>query len=143
MVRRREIEKAVAAGIAGGRLEEFFRAYFNNKMWLLLMMIEHPEISRKALSIEHRKMFLEDLYHHFLPSKCLSKYRHAFEWLFRFLEAYPQKVTPRRIYQALQMVSLVYEALGLELPPRIEAVRLEREEGMGRRKKNEQEKTSD
>ena len=118
--------------LAGGKLKELFLAYFNNRMMILLMMIEHPETSRKALSIERAKFFLEDLYHHFLPPHCEAKYRRAFEWLFRFLEIFPQ-VTPRRIYRAIQMVGLIYEAFGLQLPPRLEALRLEKE-GMGRKK---------
>lgn len=120
--------------IAGGELEEVFIAYFNNRMMVLLMLIEHPEISRDVLSVQRQRFFLEDLYHHFLPSHCPSKYRKAFEWLFRFLTIYPH-VSPRRIYQAIGMVGLIYEAFGLELPRRVEAVRLERE-GLPRRKKN-------
>jgi len=117
--------------LAGTRLTHLFRAYFNNRMMILLMMIEHPEISRQVLSIERVKFFLRDLYHHFLPSKCPSRYRRAFEWLFRFLEIYPT-VTPRRIYQAIRMVGVVYEAFGFRLPKRLESERLERE-GLGRR----------
>lgn len=123
-VRRETVEP-----LAGGRLEELFRAYFNNRMMILLMMIEHPEISREVLSVDRQKFFLNDLYHHFLPSHCPSRYRRAFEWLFGFLDRYPD-ITPRMIYRAIHMVSLVYEVFGLELPKRVEAVRLERE-GIG------------
>lgn len=120
--------------IAGGELEEIFTAYFNNRMMVLLMLVEHPGISRDVLSVERQRFFLKDLYHHFLPSGCPSKYRKAFEWMFRFLDIYPD-ITPRRIYQAIQMIELIYEAFGLELPKRAEAVRLERE-SLQRRKKD-------
>ena len=123
--------------LAGGQLAELFRAYFNNRMMILLMMIEHPEISRDVLSVERQRFFLLDLYHHFLPPHRASKYRHAFQWLFRFLKIYPD-IAPRQIYQAIQMVSLVYEVFGIELPKRAEAVRLERE-GVA---KNAQKRTS-
>lgn len=116
--------------LAGGKLNELFLGYFNNRMTVLLMMIEHPGIARNLNSVARQRFFLEDLYHHFLPPHCEAKYYRAFEWLFLFLKRYPF-VSPRRIYRALQMVGLVYEAFGLELPPRIEAVRLERE-GMTR-----------
>jgi len=121
--------------LAGDRLEELFRAYFNNRMMVLLMMIEHPEISRQVLSIERQRFFLDDLYHHFLPSGCPSKYRRAFEWLFRFLDVFPD-ITPLRIYQAIRKVELVYEVFGLKLPRRAESVRLERE-GMAKRKRHD------
>lgn len=142
MVTKKGQEKGIKDRLlAGGKLKELFLAYFNNRMMILLMMIEHPETSRKAISIERAKFFLEDLYHHFLPPKCESKYRRAFEWLFRFLEIFPQ-VTPERIYRAIQMVGLIYEAFGLELPQRFEALRLEKE-GMGRRKKDAEKETRD
>jgi hypothetical protein len=115
--------------LAGGLLEELFVAYFNNRMTVLLMMIEHPELKRRTLSVEHARFFLHDLYHHFLPPGCPAQYGHAFEWLLRFLDVYPD-VTPHRIYEAIGRVGLVYECFGLELPKRVEAVRLERE-GMG------------
>lgn len=126
IARNRRPEKREDGKLAGGGLEELFRAYFNNRMSILLMMIEHPEISRHVLSVERQRFFLSDLYHHFLPPRCDLKYRHAFEWLFRFLEAYPD-VAPRRIYRAIGMVGWVYEAFGLELPNRLEAARLNRE----------------
>ena len=127
--------------LAGGELEELFLAYFNNRMTVLLMMIEHPEISRDVLSIQRQRFFLDDLYHHFLPSKCPTKYRRAFEWLFGFLKVFPN-IPPRRIYAAIRMVSLVYEAFGLELSKRVEAVRLEREGMADRRKRNGKKRTS-
>ena len=112
--------------LAGGKLEDYFRAYLNNRMMVLLMMVEHPVVGRGALAVERQRFFLNDLYHHFLPPHCEPKYRRAFEWLFRFLNIYPD-APPRRIYQAIRMIGLVYEVLGLEPPKRLEAERLERE----------------
>ena len=119
--------------LAGGKLNELFLGYFNNRMTVLLMMIEHPGIGRNLTTVARQRFFLEDLYHHFLPPHAESKYYRAFEWLFLFLKRYPN-VTPWQIYRALEMVELVYEAFGLELPPRIEAIRLEKE-GMTRNDK--------
>ena len=133
------VRKIADKALAGGELEELFTAYFNNRMTSLLMMIERPEISREVLSVERQRFFLEDLYHHFLPSKCPTKYRWAFRWLFRFLDIYPD-IPSRRIYTAIRMVGFVYETFGLELAPRIESVRLEREGMINRRKKNAEEK---
>lgn len=107
-------------------LEPLFWAYFNNKMMILLMMIEHPVIAKSVLSVEKQKAFLSDLYHHFLPPHTPSKYHHAFKWLGLFLDRYPD-VGPRRIHQAIEMVGRIYEAFGLKLDKRLEAVRIERE----------------
>lgn len=133
MEKSKEEQQAGRRGeLAGGKLNELFRAYFNNRMMVLLMMIEHPGISRRVHSIERQKFFLEDLYHHFLPPHCENKYRRAFEWLFRFLELYP-RLGPERLYRGIQMVGLIYEAFGLELSKRLEATRLEKE-GMTRKR---------
>lgn len=113
--------------LAGKKLEHLFWAYFNNKMTVLLMLIEHPVIARRALSPEKQKAFLFDLYHHFLPSDSDRKYHHAFRWLERFLNQYPE-VHYREIAKAIQMVALIYEAFGRKLHPRLEAIRLEREQ---------------
>ena len=112
--------------LRGKELEHLFWAYFNNKMTVLLMMIEHPEITRSILSVEKQKAFLNDLYHHFLRSNAGPKYHLAFKWLGRYLDQYPKAGYPE-IYKAIQMVGLIYEAFGLALPARLEARRLERE----------------
>ncbi len=115
-------------------LENMFWAYFSNKMMMLLMMIEHPEIGRKVASVERIKGFLHDLYHHFLPQGAASKYHRAFKWLDLFLNRYPN-AGEKRIYRGIQMVGLVYEAFGMKMNPRIEARRIERESfGLNQRK---------
>ena len=124
--------------LAGGKMNELFLGYFNNRMTVLLIMIEHPAIARNLTSVARQRFFLEDLYHHFLPPGTQPKYHRAFEWLFLFLKRYPN-VTPAQIYRALEMVRLVYEMFGLELPPRMEAVRLEKE-GMTRNDKRKSKK---
>ena len=116
-------------------LSSLFRAYFQNKMMILLLMIEHPVISRSALAVEKQKMFLHDLYHHFLPLGTPPKYHRVFRWLNLFLDRYPD-VSPRRTYRAIEMVGLVYEAFGMKLHERMEAVRIERE-SLGLKKSEE------
>jgi len=108
------LRKIAGKALDGGKLEQHFLAYLNNRMSVLLMMIEHPGIRREAQSILRQRYFLEDLYHHFLPSECPLRYRRAFEWLFRFLKVFPD-VSPRGIGTAQYMVGLVYEAFGMEL----------------------------
>src|SRR3989338_7399047 len=107
-------------------LESLFWSYFHNKMMMLLMMIEHPLISRNVLYVEKQKMFLHDVYHHFLPSKSNHKYHHAFKWLNAFLDKFPD-AGPKRTLQAIQMVELVYDAFGFKLEERVEEIRLKKE----------------
>lgn len=112
--------------LTGKTLEALFWAYFNNKMTVLLMMIEHPELAKSTISAEKQKMFLHDLYHHFLDCHAPTKYHHAFKWLNRYLGRYPE-VHYSEVYRAIKMVSLIYEAFGKKLDSRIEAMRIEKE----------------
>ncbi len=112
--------------LGGKELENLFWAYFNNKMMILLMMVEHPEIAKGSLSVEKQKAFLNDLYHHFLSESVPTKYHHAFRWLETFLDHYPN-INYKEIYKAIQMIGLIYQAFGKKLDPRLEAVRIERE----------------
>ena len=108
------------------KLEDLFWAYFNNKMTVLLMVIEHPAIASSVLKPEKQKIFLQDIYHHFLSSRADRKYHRAFRWLNCFFDRYPD-IGCKQIYRAIRMVGLIYEAFGRKLNPRLEAIRLERE----------------
>ena len=118
-------------------LEPLFWSYFHNKTMMLLMMIEHPFISRTALSVEKQKMFLHDIYHHFLPPKSASKYHHAFKWLNIFLDRFPD-AGPKRTLRAIEMVGLVYEAFGFKMSERVEEMRLKKEMIRPEKKKGDQ-----
>ena len=121
-----EHKKGLEKPIFSRSIEMLFHAYFNNKMMILLMMIEHPMIARDVLSIERQKLFLHDLYHHFLPSHMPVKYHHAFRWLGLFFEKFPD-VGPSKIARATEMVALIYEAFDMKLEPRLVATRIARE----------------
>ena len=99
-------------------LEPLFWAYFNNKMMILLMMIENPLLTKSIRSVERQKMFLHDIYHHFLPSHVERKYHRAFKWLRLFLERYPD-VTAGMNLRAIRMVKIIYEGFGLKFEKRI------------------------
>src|SRR3990167_1891124 len=86
--------------LGGKKLEDLFWAYFNNKMTVLLMMIEHPEITRSVLSVEKQRAFLKDMYHHFLPTGADPKYHRAFRGLDAFLARYPD-IKCQDIYEAI------------------------------------------
>ncbi len=130
-----EDKKSANKAVFSRDFETLFQAYFNNKMMVLLMMIEHPMIARDAISIERQKLFLHDLYHHFLPSHMPSRYHHAFRWLELFFEKFPD-IGPAKIHRATQMVALIYEAFGMRLEPRLVATRIEKEGSGSKRLRN-------
>ena len=100
-------------------LQALFWGYFNNKMILLLLMIERPDMQRSVRAVEKQKVFLHDLYHHFLPSAAPLKYHRAFRWLNLFLDRYPD-VGAKAAARAVKMVSVIYEAFGFDLEKRLD-----------------------
>lgn len=107
-------------------LELLFWAYFNNKMMILLMMIENPLLIKNSVSVDKQKIFLHDLYHHFLPPGMEQKYHRAFRWLHLFLDRYPD-VSAGLIRRAIRMIGIIYEGFGLKLEKSIQCMRIEME----------------
>jgi hypothetical protein len=132
----RHCDTAVKESAGIKDLEATFRAYLNNKMMMLLLMIEHPGIARDVLSVERQRIFLQDLYHHFLPQDAAARFHRVFKWLDLFLTCYPD-AGPRRIHRASEMVGVIYEAFGMKLRKRVESIRIEREMIGMRKKKGE------
>jgi len=90
--------------------EKRYRAWVNNKVTVLIWVIERnkPRDSRSMLKHE---FFLEEIEHHFMD--CHASYRawRAFRYLRGYLKSYPHaKVNHQRT--ALAMLRLIYEELG-------------------------------
>ncbi len=94
-------------------LEALFKAYFNNKMTVFLMMIENPALVKNPSVIEKQKIFLTDIYRHFLSGAFCRRYGRAFRWLLVFLEIYPHWTQNRR-RAAVRMAGRIYESLGIQ-----------------------------
>jgi len=105
-------------------LNEQFRGYLNNKMTLLLLIIEHPRIARRIVSKEKCKWFLRDLYHHFISQEQAVKVRRRFLWLELFLDR-EHNASSRRTLKAVKMVAFIYEVLGMRLHSRLEPAQVE------------------
>ncbi|PIQ86528.1 MAG: hypothetical protein COV74_04375 [Candidatus Omnitrophica bacterium CG11_big_fil_rev_8_21_14_0_20_45_26] len=95
-------------------LENHFRCYFHNKMAILLMMIERPDMIRNTEGVEREKAALNDLEHYFLPFGKRAKYRRIFKWLKLFLEEFPH-TSSVRLRKAFGMVASLYEAFGFRM----------------------------
>ena len=92
-----------------------FTAYFNNRMYILLMWIQRPK-ERSAESKLHLQFFLNDMEHHFVDPYVDMQARHAFRWLNAFLKVYPIVGEKNRFVIAHQMAARVYKAVGVDLP---------------------------
>ncbi len=95
--------------------EAQFTAYFNNRMYILLMWIQRPR-EKSERSKLHVELFLHDMEHHFVDPYVDQKARHAFRWLKAFVRIYPNVEKKNRFVTAHQMVARIYRAVGIELP---------------------------
>lgn len=95
--------------------ESQFTAYFNNRMYVLLMWIQKPG-ERSSESKTRLGFFLKDMEHHFMDPYVDKKARHAFRWLRAFLRVYPLVGKKNRYVTAYKMVTRVYQAVNITLP---------------------------
>lgn len=91
-----------------------FHGWFNNRMCLLLMMIENVK-PRDLRSIFKLEFFLDDIEHHFVPTHSPRYVWGAFRYLKRFLRLYP-RIKTRHLVVALKMTARIYEAVGMPVP---------------------------
>ena len=70
-------------------LGKLFKGYFNNKMTVLIFLIQVKQHKPEARVINGVCCFLDDLYHHMLADSKQKRYRRAFFWLKRFVQKLP------------------------------------------------------
>ena len=93
---------------------DLFVAYFNNKMTLILLMLQRRTPGMGALAALKARIFLDDLYHHMLRTEYQQCYRRVFQWLVIFFIRYPD-VKPVQKRKAIEYIKIVYRLFGLEL----------------------------
>lgn len=107
--------KAVSSGASGRSrdINDTVRAWFNNRMMILLMYIQYVR------RLDTRNMlksvfFLEEIEHHFIEGGAPYPIRNAFRYLKRYLTVYP-RVTKKHCERAYEMVARIYAGMGYEL----------------------------
>lgn len=96
--------------VSSSGCEKLFTGWLNNRMSILLMLIQHPK-AREERVRQRILNFLEDLRHHFLPSIIKDSESEAFDYLASYFQAYPA-VSREQGAVAKVMVNRVYRALG-------------------------------
>ena len=95
------------------RYEVGFRSWFNNRMFVVLMMIQR--VRRKdAKVIAGAVQFLHDLEHHYFSSNQSKNLRNALEYLRLYFSVYPE-VKEKNSRKAFIMIQRIYDELGMEL----------------------------
>ena len=93
-------------------LGQLFKGYFNNKMTVLVFLIQAKQHKPEAGVINGVCCFLDDLCHHMLADSKQKRFRRVFVWLKRFVQKLPNvKVSQRG--RALDFIRALYEVFGI------------------------------
>ena len=93
-------------------LGQLFKGYFNNKMTVLVFLIQAKQHKPEAGVVNGVCCFLDDLYHHMLADSKQRRYRRLFMWLKRFVRRLPS-AKPSQRRSAINFVQDLYEAFGV------------------------------
>jgi hypothetical protein len=88
-----------------------FRAFVNNRMYILILWVQRP-VKRR----EHLEFFLHDMAHHFVDPYVGKEIRAAYRWIRAYVKAYPNVSKKDRTQRAFEMIARIYESLGMEYP---------------------------
>ena len=93
-------------------LGQLFKGFFNNKMTVLIFLIQAKQHKPEARVVNGVCCFLDDLYHHMLADSKQKRYRRVFLWLKRFVHKLPNvKISQRG--RALDFVQDLYDVFGI------------------------------
>lgn len=106
--------KAARRMLSQEKVASLFTAYFNNKMTLLLLMLQKKRAQPDTLSSMRAVIFLDDLYRHMLRPSQQAQYARIFQWLMLFYRRYPH-VKPAQTQRAGEYLRLLYKLFGFEI----------------------------
>ncbi len=90
-----------------------FAAYFNNKMTLLLFLVQAQKVKPNPALVTTVQSFLDEMFCR-LGERPRHRYRRMFQWLARFFRKLPD-VTVYQRDRAKDFIRAVYDAFGLYL----------------------------
>lgn len=96
------------------KISHLFQSYFNNKMTLLLFLIQARGIKPNPKLVETIELFLDDLFRHMLEEALQQQYRLVFKWLKRFFLKLPDVSIDQRD-KARDFIRAIYDVFGLHL----------------------------
>lgn len=91
-----------------------FKAYFNNKMTVLIFLCCAVRHTPEEKNMNGIYGFLDDLYHHMMEGDVQRRYRRKLIWLKGFLRKLPN-VRPLQRLKAIELIRSFYDVFGIEL----------------------------
>lgn len=95
-------------------LGRLFVGYFNNKMAVLVFLIQAQKHKPDTKVVSSLSLFLDDLFHHMLDGSKQGRYRRVFLWLKRFLWKLPNVRSDQR-RRAGRFIQDLYGVFGVHL----------------------------
>ncbi|OGX10773.1 MAG: hypothetical protein A2351_08110 [Omnitrophica bacterium RIFOXYB12_FULL_50_7] len=95
-------------------LGRLFIGYFNNKMAVIVFLIQAQRHKPDAKVVSSLSLFLDDLFHHILDGSKQGRYRRVFLWLKRFLLKLPNVRSDQR-RRAAHFIQDLYDVFGVHL----------------------------
>lgn len=96
------------------KISHLFQSYFNNKMTLLLFLIQARGVKPNPKLVETVGCFLDDLFRHMLDGALQKRYRLVFKWLKQFFKMLPDVSIDQRD-KARDFIRSIYDVFGLHL----------------------------
>jgi len=99
-------------------LGQLFKGYFNNKMTVLVFLIQAKQHKPEAGVVTGVCCFLDDLYHHMLADSKQIRFRRVFIWLKKFVRRLPNVKASQRD-RAVDFVQALYDVFDINLKSEI------------------------
>ena len=121
--RKRVIPKISKKQVSYQPLDEetacnLFKAYFNNKMTVILLLLQKRKAEPDSLAAMKAVIFFDDLFHHMLKAEFQQSYHRVFQWLRLFFKRFPY-VKPIQKRKAMEYIRVVYQLFGINFNARI------------------------
>lgn len=100
--------------VGDSTLARLFKAYFNNKMTVLIFLCHAARHIPEGKHINSVYCFLDDVYRHMLEENVQKQYRRKFIWLKGFLRKLPN-VRPAQRVTAIKWIRSLYGVFGIDL----------------------------
>lgn len=95
-------------------LGKLFVGYFNNKMAVLVFLVQAQRHRPDAKAVMGMCCFLDDLYNHMIETSKQARYRRVFLWLKKFVWKMPNVRVDQR-ERAVLFIQELYAVFGIEL----------------------------
>ena len=96
------------------KISQLFTGYFNNKMTLLLFLIQAKQVKPNPMLVGTVHTFLDDMFRHMFEGSLQKRYRRIFKWLKIFFGKLPDVSVYQRD-RAKEFIRAIYDVMGLRL----------------------------